>query len=110
MVRCAPRVPLIVLVGFDLRTRLAFGHMHTLFCLFTTGFYEFVALPLAHALTTAFPGAAPLMRCFESNYLHWKAVDAAAAAAAPASPAAGLTATSSTLVRAHPPEHGRREA
>ncbi|KAG2447135.1 hypothetical protein HYH02_007881 [Chlamydomonas schloesseri] len=35
------------------------------------GFYEFVGLPLVHALSSAFPGAAPLMACFTSNYHHW---------------------------------------
>ena len=35
------------------------------------GFYEFVGLPIVHALTSAFPGAAPLMTCFTTNYLHW---------------------------------------
>ncbi|KAG2439842.1 hypothetical protein HYH02_010474 [Chlamydomonas schloesseri] len=56
------------------------------------GFYEFVALPLAHALTSVFPGAAPLMRCFESNYMHWKAVDAAATAVPQAATAANSSA------------------
>ncbi|KAG2444401.1 hypothetical protein HXX76_001154 [Chlamydomonas incerta] len=36
-----------------------------------TGFYEFVGLPLVHALSSAFPGAAPLMSCFTANYQHW---------------------------------------
>ncbi|KAG2447132.1 hypothetical protein HYH02_007878 [Chlamydomonas schloesseri] len=35
------------------------------------GFYEFVGLPLVHALSSAFPGAAPLMACFTFNYHHW---------------------------------------
>ena len=35
------------------------------------GFYEFVALPLAHALASAFPGALPLFSCFIANYNHW---------------------------------------
>ncbi|KAG2501954.1 hypothetical protein HYH03_000452 [Edaphochlamys debaryana] len=39
------------------------------------GFYDFVALPLLHALSTAFPGADPLMRCFLANYNHWRSVD-----------------------------------
>ncbi|KAG2430481.1 hypothetical protein HXX76_010004 [Chlamydomonas incerta] len=38
-----------------------------------TGFYEFVALPLVRALTSAFPGAEPLVRCYEANYEYWKA-------------------------------------
>ncbi|GFR42649.1 hypothetical protein Agub_g3586, partial [Astrephomene gubernaculifera] len=39
------------------------------------GFYEFVALPLVHALSSAFPGAQPLMRCFVQNYNHWRVLD-----------------------------------
>ncbi|KXZ51687.1 hypothetical protein GPECTOR_11g138 [Gonium pectorale] len=39
------------------------------------GFYEFVALPLVHALGSAFPGSQPLVRCFVSNYNHWRVVD-----------------------------------
>ncbi|KAG2490632.1 hypothetical protein HYH03_011023 [Edaphochlamys debaryana] len=39
------------------------------------GFYDFVALPLVHALASAFPGAQPLVRCFMSNYNHWRVVD-----------------------------------
>ncbi|KAG2424735.1 hypothetical protein HXX76_014310 [Chlamydomonas incerta] len=46
------------------------------------GFFDFVALPLLRALADAFPGAAPMAACFERNYVHWKAVEAAAAAAA----------------------------
>ncbi|KAG2493194.1 hypothetical protein HYH03_008614 [Edaphochlamys debaryana] len=45
------------------------------------GFYDFVALPLAHALASAFPGAAPILDCFHANYDHWRAVEARAAAA-----------------------------
>ncbi|KAG2431307.1 hypothetical protein HYH02_013438 [Chlamydomonas schloesseri] len=36
------------------------------------GFFEFVALPLVRALTSAFPGATPLISCFEFNYQYWK--------------------------------------
>ncbi|GIL62062.1 hypothetical protein Vafri_16373, partial [Volvox africanus] len=39
------------------------------------GFYDFVALPLVHALSGAFPGAQPLMHCFLLNYNHWRVVD-----------------------------------
>ncbi|KAG2485174.1 hypothetical protein HYH03_016064 [Edaphochlamys debaryana] len=39
------------------------------------GFYDFVALPLVHALTSRFPGAQPLMRTFVSNYNHWRGVE-----------------------------------
>ncbi len=39
------------------------------------GFYDFVALPLIHALTSAFPGTLPLMRCFVANCNHWRTVD-----------------------------------
>ncbi|PNG99763.1 cAMP-specific 3',5'-cyclic phosphodiesterase 4A, partial [Tetrabaena socialis] len=39
------------------------------------GFYDFVGLPLAHALSSAFPGTLPLMRCFATNYNHWRSVD-----------------------------------
>ncbi|PNW82682.1 hypothetical protein CHLRE_06g289400v5 [Chlamydomonas reinhardtii] len=59
------------------------------------GFYDFVALPLVHALTSAFPGSKPLMKCFARNYAHWKSVEAAAAAA----PTAG---GGSTAVAASP--------
>ncbi|KAG2425826.1 hypothetical protein HXX76_013451 [Chlamydomonas incerta] len=36
------------------------------------GFYDFVALPLVHALSSAFPGTQQLMRCFLQNYHYWK--------------------------------------
>ncbi|KAG2425825.1 hypothetical protein HXX76_013450 [Chlamydomonas incerta] len=39
------------------------------------GFYDFVALPLVHALSSAFPGTQQLMRCFLNNYNHWRQVD-----------------------------------
>ncbi|GIL58437.1 hypothetical protein Vafri_13573 [Volvox africanus] len=39
------------------------------------GFYEFVALPMVHALCSAFPGTSTLMRCFLRNYNHWRSVD-----------------------------------
>ncbi|KAG2447998.1 hypothetical protein HYH02_007026 [Chlamydomonas schloesseri] len=38
------------------------------------GFYDFVALPLVRALTSAFPGAHPWLECFEANRAHWLAV------------------------------------
>ncbi len=44
------------------------------------GFYDFIALPLVHALATAFPGARPLLACFVANYDHWRAAEKAAAA------------------------------
>ncbi|KAG2491707.1 hypothetical protein HYH03_009870 [Edaphochlamys debaryana] len=37
------------------------------------GFYDFIALPLVHALASAFPGAQPLLACYVSNYDHWRA-------------------------------------
>ncbi|EFJ48255.1 3'5'-cyclic nucleotide phosphodiesterase, partial [Volvox carteri f. nagariensis] len=37
------------------------------------GFYDFVALPLLHALCSAFPGTQPLMTCFMDNYHHYTA-------------------------------------
>ncbi|KAG2443897.1 hypothetical protein HXX76_002237 [Chlamydomonas incerta] len=40
------------------------------------GFYNFVALPLVHAIAGAFPGARPIKTCFERNYEHWKGVEA----------------------------------
>ncbi|KAG2492524.1 hypothetical protein HYH03_009189 [Edaphochlamys debaryana] len=49
------------------------------------GFYDFVALPLVHAMSTAFPGARPLMACYASNYHHWRAVDGKPLPPAPAS-------------------------
>ncbi|GLI61127.1 hypothetical protein VaNZ11_003402 [Volvox africanus] len=39
------------------------------------GFYEFVALPMVHALCSAFPGTSTLKRCFLKNYHHWRSVD-----------------------------------
>ncbi|KAG2445731.1 hypothetical protein HXX76_000337 [Chlamydomonas incerta] len=48
------------------------------------GFYDFIALPLVHALASAFPGARPLLACYVSNYDHWRAVEKAAAVAAAA--------------------------
>lgn len=42
------------------------------------GFYDFVALPLVHALASAFPGARPLLTAFRRNYGHWRAVETAA--------------------------------
>ncbi|KAG2490631.1 hypothetical protein HYH03_011022 [Edaphochlamys debaryana] len=36
------------------------------------GFYDFVALPLVHALASAFPGAQQLKVCFTENYNHWQ--------------------------------------
>ncbi|KAG2437343.1 hypothetical protein HXX76_006000 [Chlamydomonas incerta] len=40
------------------------------------GFYDFVALPLVHALAAAFPGAKPIEAAFHRNYVHWKAIEA----------------------------------
>ncbi|GLI63026.1 hypothetical protein VaNZ11_005886 [Volvox africanus] len=48
------------------------------------GFYDFIALPLAHSLASAFPGAKPLLACFVDNYEHWRAAERAAVAAAAA--------------------------
>ncbi|GIL71563.1 hypothetical protein Vretimale_727 [Volvox reticuliferus] len=39
------------------------------------GFYDFVALPLVHALSSAFPGAHQLMMDLVCNYNHWRQVD-----------------------------------
>ncbi|KAG2441899.1 hypothetical protein HXX76_003505 [Chlamydomonas incerta] len=58
-----------------------------------TGFFDFVALPLVHAMTSAFPGAARMMRHFLANYNHWKAV---APAASPTPPAAAHKVDSET--------------
>ena len=38
------------------------------------GFFEFVALPLTHALTTAFPNASPIMDCFVSSTPRYECV------------------------------------
>ncbi|KAG2436688.1 hypothetical protein HXX76_006216 [Chlamydomonas incerta] len=46
------------------------------------GFYDFVGLPLIHAVSSAFAGARPLMSCFLANYDHWKAVEGQQQAAA----------------------------
>ncbi|GIL66224.1 hypothetical protein Vafri_19831, partial [Volvox africanus] len=43
-----------------------------------TGFFDFVALPLVHAMAAAFPGASPLFRDFLANYNYWKRADAVA--------------------------------
>ncbi|GLI63480.1 hypothetical protein VaNZ11_006457 [Volvox africanus] len=43
-----------------------------------TGFFDFVALPLVHAMAAAFPGASPLFRDFLANYNYWKRAEAAA--------------------------------
>ncbi|KAG2441900.1 hypothetical protein HXX76_003506 [Chlamydomonas incerta] len=37
-----------------------------------TGFFDFVALPLVHAMSSAFPGAARMKRFFLDNYNYWK--------------------------------------
>ncbi|KAG2451652.1 hypothetical protein HYH02_003432 [Chlamydomonas schloesseri] len=58
-----------------------------------TGFFDFVALPLVHAMTSAFPGAARMMHHFLTNYNHWKAV---APATSPQPPAAAHKADSET--------------
>ncbi|GLC38258.1 hypothetical protein PLESTB_000940300 [Pleodorina starrii] len=52
------------------------------------GFYDFIALPLAHSLASAFPGALPLLAAFTDNYDHWRGVEKKAAAAAAAAAAA----------------------
>ncbi|KAG2436172.1 hypothetical protein HYH02_011675 [Chlamydomonas schloesseri] len=39
------------------------------------GFYDFVGLPLVHAISSAFPGAKPIFACFAANYEHWKVVE-----------------------------------
>ena len=45
------------------------------------GFYDFVALPLVHALAGAFPGTQPLYRCFNVNYtMYTRAAEGLAAA------------------------------
>ena len=45
------------------------------------GFYDFIALPLVHALASAFPGARPLLACYVANYDHWREAEKAAAPA-----------------------------
>ncbi|GFR43842.1 hypothetical protein Agub_g4967 [Astrephomene gubernaculifera] len=47
------------------------------------GFYDFVVLPLVNAVVGAFPGAEPLVRCFEANYRHWQEVEGTAPPSAP---------------------------
>ncbi|GIL81204.1 hypothetical protein Vretifemale_10267, partial [Volvox reticuliferus] len=39
------------------------------------GFYDFLALPLVHALCSAFPGTQQLMNCFLGNYHYWRSVE-----------------------------------
>ncbi|KXZ54073.1 hypothetical protein GPECTOR_5g18 [Gonium pectorale] len=69
------------------------------------GFFDFVALPLVHAMAAAFPGAKPLLRCFERNYNHWREVEAAAAAAAAATvPPPTLPTPRQQLLRQQPVE------
>ncbi|KAG2490637.1 hypothetical protein HYH03_011028 [Edaphochlamys debaryana] len=50
------------------------------------GFYDFVALPLVHALASAFPGAQQLKGCFLTNYNHWRVVDGQAPVDVPKAP------------------------
>ncbi|KXZ51295.1 hypothetical protein GPECTOR_13g782 [Gonium pectorale] len=55
------------------------------------GFFDFIALPLVHAMAGAFPGARPLMDSFVANYEHWRSVERTAvvtAAGAASQPAA----------------------
>ncbi|KAG2451384.1 hypothetical protein HYH02_003986 [Chlamydomonas schloesseri] len=56
------------------------------------GFYDFIALPLVHALASAFPGARPLLACYVTNYDHWRAVEKAVATAAAAAAVASTSA------------------
>ncbi|GIL88899.1 hypothetical protein Vretifemale_16705, partial [Volvox reticuliferus] len=64
------------------------------------GFFEFVALPMAHALTSAFPGVQPMMDCLISNYRHWRRVDREAAAASPRNQPGTAAASTSTMMKA----------
>ncbi|GLC47046.1 hypothetical protein PLESTM_002012800 [Pleodorina starrii] len=64
------------------------------------GFFEFVALPLANALSSAFPGAQPLMECLTSNYRHWRRAEREAAAAAAQQQASAAAATAATITAA----------
>ncbi|GIL81435.1 hypothetical protein Vretifemale_10473, partial [Volvox reticuliferus] len=68
------------------------------------GFYDFVALPLAHALSSAFPGAQPLMQCFLVNYNHWRSVDGQPALTLP------LRNCSGKQPNVHPQPHLSAEA
>ncbi|PNW86010.1 hypothetical protein CHLRE_03g204689v5 [Chlamydomonas reinhardtii] len=52
------------------------------------GFYDFVGLPLVHAVSSAFPGARPLMSCFLANYDYWKSREAPAPSPKPQQPVA----------------------
>ncbi|GLC67880.1 hypothetical protein PLESTF_000618600 [Pleodorina starrii] len=65
-----------------------------------TGFFDFVALPLVHAMAAAFPGAQPLLRAFLDNYNHWKRADAAAASVDSTTTTATTTATATATITA----------
>ncbi|GLI60869.1 hypothetical protein VaNZ11_003086, partial [Volvox africanus] len=60
------------------------------------GFFEFVALPLAHALTSVFPGVQPMMDCLVSNYRHWRRVDREAVVASPRNQTCAAATSSSS--------------
>ncbi|KAG2441292.1 hypothetical protein HYH02_009885 [Chlamydomonas schloesseri] len=67
------------------------------------GFYDFVALPLVHALAGAFPGTQPLYRCFNLNYgMYTRAAEATTASGSEPRPsklgAASPTAGASSRV------------
>ncbi|GFR47060.1 hypothetical protein Agub_g8745 [Astrephomene gubernaculifera] len=62
------------------------------------GFYDFVALPLVHALSSAFPGCQPLMRCFLANYNHWRSAEGQPPAPTPTS------STGPKPIPPHPPQ------
>ncbi|GIL50475.1 hypothetical protein Vafri_6663, partial [Volvox africanus] len=75
------------------------------------GFFEFVALPLAHALTSVFPGVQPMMDCLVSNYRHWRRVDREAVIASPRNQTCATAAsTSSTKAATAAPEPGSTSA
>ncbi|KXZ51294.1 hypothetical protein GPECTOR_13g781 [Gonium pectorale] len=54
------------------------------------GFFDFIALPLVHAMAGAFPGAKPLMDSFVANYEHWRSVERAAVVTAEAGAIQGV--------------------
>ncbi|KAG2451651.1 hypothetical protein HYH02_003431 [Chlamydomonas schloesseri] len=74
-----------------------------------TGFFDFVALPLVHAMTSAFPGAAKLKRFFMDNYNYWKnptdangSAPSGTAGALPPTPAAAASGKSLAAVAPEP--------
>ncbi|KAG2437153.1 hypothetical protein HXX76_005820 [Chlamydomonas incerta] len=73
------------------------------------GFYEFVALPLVHALAGAFPGTQPLYRCFNVNYtMYTRAAEGAATASGSEPRHSKIGAAAAAAAAAAPANSGSR--